>query len=153
MWCLMSFIHLLRLVCSWQLSLSWIQRRNWASLSYSSCGKTATRQELPHFILMILKFCFEIYILQNIQPWWISSSDMLNWPPWTPVVLDFHLDPVRTQTSETVIGVAFLRPTNSPISLLFPCPSKISQHPYSAWRSYEESLSQFPRLWGWRWLF
>ena len=106
------------------------------------------------FILMILKFCFEIYILQNIQPWWISSSDMLNWPAWTPDVLVFHLDPVRTQTSETntIIGVAFLRPTNSPISLPFPLPSKISQHPYSAWRSYEESSSQFPKLWGWGWL-
>jgi hypothetical protein len=31
--------------------------------------------------------------------------------------LDFQLDPVKTQTSETliIIGVAFLRPTNSPI--------------------------------------
>ena len=30
-WCLLMFINLLlKLVCSWQLSLSWIQRRNWA---------------------------------------------------------------------------------------------------------------------------
>ena len=38
---------------------------------------------------------------------------------WIPDVLIFHLDPVRTQTSETktIISVAFLRPTNSPISL------------------------------------
>jgi hypothetical protein len=39
--------------------------------------------------------------------------------------LVFHLDLVRAQTSETntIIGVAFLRPTNSPI-LPFPLPSK-----------------------------
>ena len=76
-----------------------------------------SRESNKKVILMILKFCFEIYILQNIQPWWISSSDMLNWPAWTPDVLVFHLDLVRAQTSETntIIGVAFLRPTNSPI--------------------------------------
>ena len=44
-----QFIHLvLRPVCSWHFSLSWTQRINWVSLSYSSCGETATRQELPH---------------------------------------------------------------------------------------------------------
>ena len=67
-----------------------------------------------------------------------------------PDVLGFHLDPVRTQTSETntIIGVAFLRSITSPISLPFPLPSKSSQCPYSIWRSYEEPLSQFPKLWG-----
>jgi hypothetical protein len=49
-------------------------------------------------IVLILKFCSEICILQNIQPWWVSSSDMLNWPAWMPHVLDFQPDPVRTQT-------------------------------------------------------
>ena len=72
------------------------------------------------------KISFEIYILQNIESCLISSSDMLNWPAWKPDVLVFHLDPVRTQTSETntIIGVAFLRPSNSPISLPFPLLSK-----------------------------
>ena len=28
-----------------------------------------SRESNKKFILMILKFCFEIYILQNIQPW------------------------------------------------------------------------------------
>jgi hypothetical protein len=28
-------------------SLSWIQRRTWVSLRYSSCSEIATRQELP----------------------------------------------------------------------------------------------------------
>jgi hypothetical protein len=42
--------------------------------------------------------------------------------------------------------VDFLRPTNS-IPLPFPLSSKISQCPYSAWRSYEESSSQSPNLW------
>jgi hypothetical protein len=97
------------------------------------------------FILIILKFCFEIYILQNIQRWWISLSDMPNWHALTPDVFVFHLEPFRTQTSETITinVVAFLRPTNSSISLPFPLNSKVSQCPFSAWRSYEESSSQF----------
>lgn len=71
------------------------------------------------FILMILKFSFKIYILEYIQPCWISSSDILNWPAWAPDVLVFQPDPFRTQTSETIVGVGYLRPMNSHISLPF----------------------------------
>lgn len=40
--------------------------------------------------------------------------------------MDVWLDPVRTQTPEinTIVGVAFLRPTNSLFSLPFSLPSK-----------------------------
>jgi hypothetical protein len=81
-------------------------------------------------------------------------SDMLNWPALTPDVLVFHLDPVRTQTSETytVNFGAFLWPNNSPIFPTISFSFKISQCPYSALRSYEESSSQFPRFWDWVWL-
>jgi hypothetical protein len=87
--------------------------------------------------LMILTFYFEICILQNIEPWWVSSSHILNWPAWPTDILDFQPDLVRTQISETttIIGVAFLRSSLQP-----PTPSKISQHTYSAWKNYEELL-------------
>ena len=45
-----NVIYSLVVKTSLLLTLSWIQRRNWSSLSYSICGKIATRQELPHFI-------------------------------------------------------------------------------------------------------
>jgi hypothetical protein len=59
------------------------------------------------------------------------SSDILIWLTRAPDVLVFDPDPFRTQTSETIVGVGYLRPTNSHISLPFFLLSKISQHQYS----------------------
>jgi hypothetical protein len=76
----------------------------WIRLIEGDPREIASR-ESKKVILMILKFCFEICILQNMQP-----------------------DSVRTQMSETntIIGVAFLRPTNFPIFSTLLSPSKIS---------------------------
>jgi len=97
-------------------------------------------------ILMILKFCFEISILQTTQPWWVSSQ---TW--WT--------DLLELMISGTLIQIqSGHRPHQR---LLLPLPSlptpthtsEISQCPYSAGNRYEESSSQLPGLGGWRWWF
>ena len=69
-----------------------------------------------------------IYILHYKHIWWISSSDMLN-------LLDclyswcfgFSYRSNHYTVIRIIIGLAFIRPMNSPP---FPISSEMSQHPY-----------------------
>jgi hypothetical protein len=59
--------------------------------------------------------------------------------------LMFHLDPVRTLTSETIIGVAFLKPMNSPIFPNFP---RLFKKYLNAHIQLEEVMKSLCPSWG-----
>jgi hypothetical protein len=85
-------------------------------------------QTKKKLILIILKFCFEICILQNIQPWWVALSDMLNCPDWTSDILGIQPDPVRTQTSLTYNCCCVLLKVNQLPHFPFPTPRYLNTH-------------------------
>ena len=75
---------------------------------------------------MTLKFCFEICILQNIQlvNLILRHSELLCFELLTSWIFS-RIQSGQTSETKTIVGVAFLRPNNSPI---FPYPCSASRY-------------------------